>query len=191
MRGLRSLRRAARDGTAGACRGKQSGIADLNPSHIMPRRRMAQDWAMEYGTDQRGRPAGGCQNPTMCHGKSDVYLRLRRRRRRTGHVRHRRRLCSAAVIGGGRRLGRVGDWRHWGIDITDLRDRLLLLLGNLLQQPSSARSSCAPDLAALLAEGRRFCHEGDWHQYLRIENGPHQRRVLTDCPLAASLADTP
>ncbi len=64
MRILRSLRRAARDGTAGACWGKQSGIADLNPSHIIPRRRMAA-WAMEYGTvycGQRGWPAGGSQN---------------------------------------------------------------------------------------------------------------------------------
>jgi len=54
MRGLRSLRRAARDGTAGACRGKQSGIADLNPSHIIPCRRMAKAWAMEYGIDYCG-----------------------------------------------------------------------------------------------------------------------------------------
>ncbi len=47
---LRSLSRAARDGTVGACRGKQSGIANLNQSHIIPRRRMAV-WAMEYGSD--------------------------------------------------------------------------------------------------------------------------------------------
>ncbi len=62
--------------------------------------------------------------------------------------------ATASGSGGATAAGASGT----GGTIADLRNRLLLLLGNLLTKPSFARSSGAPDLATLLAEGRRFCH---------------------------------
>ncbi len=96
-----------------------------------------------------GLPVGGSQNLNMRHREGKAYRRLRRQRCRTGYVLHRRRgrsrrlrtAAAAAAVGqrcGRRRRELVRHRRYGGIHITDPRDRLLLLLGNLLEQPSSA-----------------------------------------------------
>ena len=75
--------------------------------------------------------------------------------------------------------------RHGNIDMADLGRRLLLLLGNLLDETCSARARGTPDLAALLAESRSRRHQVVWHHKLGREQGRHQACVLTQRPLAA------
>ena len=73
---------------------------------------------------------------------------------------------------------------------SNLGRQSLFLPGNLPDEKNFAMAGCSPDLAALLAESRRFRH-----QIIRHHNiGPKQRRqqscVITKRPLAAPQAYT-